>query len=281
MTDIKETIRDLLKKKRPNLSEGSVRTYISLVSNFYKNDLDFDFESDKQRIVALDKPQTRKTLCSALFVLSGDNRYKELMIDDVKLVNDIYKGQERDKSVKSKSYEEITEIHKELERKLSKNPSIDNYVNLIISYLCSGVLPELPPRRILDYSLMKLRNFDKEKDNYIDKKTFVFNLYKTATKYGRQIVEIPPPLLTLINRFKKVNETDYLLITDENNNFSSSSLSRRVSKIFGVSMDTLRSIYLSHIYKDIPAVKEMEDRAYKMGHSVDSALQYYVKKDGK
>jgi hypothetical protein len=40
----------------------------------------------------------------------------------------------------------------------------------------------------------------------------------------------------------------------------------------------LRSIFLSHYYRDLPKLEEMEELATKMGHSVNAAMGFYVKK---
>jgi len=284
--EIRDTLAKTIKENRPKLSESSAKTYISLLATLYKKlggkDFDF-FEDEEEKIIeyiqSLEKPQSRKTICSALYVITEKQIYKALMMDDIKIVNDIYKTQKVDTTKPTKSYEEIKAIHFQLMDKLKKNPSIENYVNVIISYLSTGILDDLPPRRILDYAVMKTKGYSKDDDNYIEKNQFIFNIYKTAKTYGKQVVDIPKELLTLFKKWSKVNESDYLITTDSGIPFNSKSLSKRVISIFGVSMDQLRSIYLSSVYKDIPAVVEMEERARKMGNSVHSAMNYYVKKD--
>jgi hypothetical protein len=284
--EIKEALTKVIKTNRPKLSDSSCKTYVSLLSSIYKKldgkHLDF-FEDEEKTIIehikSLDKPQSRKTICSALFVVTEKPIYKFLMMDDVKVVNDIYKTQKVDTTKPTRTYEEIKATHQLILDKLKKNTSIENYVNVIISYLSTGILDDLPPRRILDYAMMKTKNYDKESDNYMEKNKFVFNIYKTANKYGKQIVDIPVELIALFKKWKKINETDFLIITDNGNPFTSKTLSKRVITIFGVGMDQLRSIYLSSVYKDIPKIEEMEKRAYQMGHSIQSALNYYVKKD--
>jgi hypothetical protein len=51
--------------------------------------------------------------------------------------------------------------------------------------------------------------------------------------------------------------------------------------VFGksISVDYLRSIYLSHIYKDVPKLEHLENIATQMGHSISTAMTDYVKKD--
>jgi hypothetical protein len=267
MSELKNDILEALKKNRPNLSASSLKTYSSLLTSLYrtlegKNGLEFFNNVDKilNHIKTFDKAQTRKTILSCLFVLTGDERLEKL-----------------------KSLDEIISIHNQFREKYKKNPTIDNTVDLIISYLVSGVLgEELPPRRILDYSLMKinLKNIDREKDNYISNGVFYFNQYKTKDRHGSQSIKIPKELNTLINKWKKINESDYLLLNEKGEPFTSTSLSKKVSRMFdGNSMDMLRSIFLSNYYKDLPQLDKMNALAYKMGHTTQTALNYYVKKD--
>jgi hypothetical protein len=56
---------------------------------------------------------------------------------------------------------------------------------------------------------------------------------------------------------------------------------RLLGKVFGsfISVDALRSIYLSEKYKDVPRMEDMEQTAREMGHSVSTAMTDYVKKD--
>ena len=44
----------------------------------------------------------------------------------------------------------------------------------------------IPPRRCLDYAVMKLSGYDKKVENYFDGKSFVFNIFKTAKNYGEK-----------------------------------------------------------------------------------------------
>jgi hypothetical protein len=288
MSDLKERLLEAFKEKRPNLSQSSLKTYCSLLCSLYKKmeateGIKF-FKNHKdivEYIETWDKPQSKKTALSSLFVLTGLPEYQEAMNNNIKVVNDTYKEQKYDpeRLKKLKSFEEIVAMHNKYKAQHKKNPTINNINDLIISYLVSGALgEELPPRRVLDYSLMKLRNFDKEKDNYVSGGKFFFNQYKTKDRYGSQVFSIPKELNTLINKWKKINQTDYLLINEEGSPYTSTALSKKISRMFeGNSMDMLRSIFLSHYYKDLPQLKAMETLASKMGHSISSAMNYYVK----
>jgi len=293
MSDFKDKLLERFKEKRPNLSQSSLKTYVSILMSLHKklggeDSLTF-FNNHKkiiEHIQQMEKAQSKKTTLSALFVLTGISEYQEEMNKNIKVVNDFYKEQKNDpdRLKKLKSFEEIVAIHDQIKAKYKKNPTMNNRMDLLISYLVSGVLGEdLPPRRVLDYANMKIRNFDKEKDNYIQAGKFFFNQFKTKDRYGSQVISIPKELNTFINKWKQINDnSDYLLLNEDEKPFTSTSLSKKISRMFdGNSMDMLRSIFLSHYYKDMPQLKNMEALAHKMGHSVSSALNYYVKTDEK
>lgn len=291
MTNLKDELLEVFKEKRPNLSQSSLKTYVSILNSLYNklegtNGTDF-FKNHKkiiEHIRDMEKAQSKKTALSALFVLTGIKEYQDEMNANIKAVNEFYKEQKNDpeRIKKLKSFDEILAIHETIKGKYKKNPTLSNRMDLIISYLVSGVLGEdLPPRRVLDYSSMKIRNYDKQKDNYIQAGKFYFNQYKTKDRHGTQIITIPKELNTLINKHKQISDdVDYLLLNEDDKPFTSTALSKKISRMFeGNSMDMLRSIFLSNYYKDLPQLKSMEKLASNMGHSINSALQYYVKND--
>lgn len=290
MTDFRKELTDALCAKR-NLSDSTCKTYTSLLASLQKklsdNDLTISFyKKNKEEILehinTLEKPQTKKTLLSALFVLTDDDDYKELMMENIKTVNQHYKEQKTDperlKNVKS--FDEIKLIHNQIKNAYKNNPTNSNLMDLLISSVCSGAIENLPPRRVLDYAVMKLKGFNRETDNYFEKGKFHFNQFKTKGHKGKQEMDVPKELVTLINKRKKLATMDYLLENESGEPYTQSALSKKIKKLFqGNSQDVLRSIYLSHLYKDLPAVSFLQDTADKMGHSIDSALSYYVKKD--
>lgn len=290
MSTLKDELIQQFKEKRPNLSQSSLKTYVSILMSLHNkleggNSISFFNNHEKiiEHIEQMEKAQSKKTTLSALFVLTGIPEYQQEMNKNIKVVNEFYKEQKNDpeRQKKLKSFEEILAIHEQIKAKFKKNPTINNRMDLLISYLVSGVLgEELPPRRVLDYANMKIRNYAAN-ENYVKSGKFYFNQYKTKDRHGSQVITIPKELNSFINKWKQVNEeSDYLLLNEDEKPYTSPSLSKKISRLFdGNSMDMLRSIFLSHYYRDLPQVKKMEDLAYKMGHSVNSALQYYVKTD--
>lgn len=290
MTEFKKVLEDALCKER-KLSASTCKTYTSLLISLQKKLTDQEmkvsfYKSNKKDIMehidSLEKAQTKKTLLSALFVLTGDNDYREKMLENVKVVNDFYKKQKTDperlKSVKS--FDEIKLLHNQFKNAYKNNPSTENLMNLLISSLCSGSIPHLPPRRVLDYAVMKLKNYNRETDNYVEKNKFYFNQFKTKSKLGKQEMDIPKEVQTLINKRKKQSTSDYLLENESGEPYTQSALSKKIKKLFqGNTQDVLRSIFLTDLYKGLPDLMLLQDTADKMSHSIGSAMGFYVKKD--
>ena len=290
MSDFKQKLEEALCKER-QLSASTCKTYMSLLTSVQKKLSDDDltisfYKSNKDDILehinTLEKPQTKKTLLSALFVLTGDNDYREQMLENVKVVNDYYKKQKTDperlKNVKS--FDEIKLLHNQLKNAYKNNQTNSNLMDLLISSVCSGAVDGLPPRRVLDYAIMKLKGYNRDTDNYYEKGKFYFNQFKTKGNKGKQEIEVPKEVVTLINKRKKLATNDFLLDNESSEPYTQSSLSKKIKKLFqGNSQDVLRSIYLSNLYKDLPPLIMLQDTADKMGHSIDAALSFYVKKD--
>ena len=284
----KKEIIDALKTQRAKLSESSAKTYASLLTSLGKR-LDIktvaEFGRDHAKIIdaigQMDKPQTQKTLLSALYVLTGDDQYKTVMLEKCKVVNDIYKTQKVSASRADAwvPFEQIQDKYKTLLAEYKRNPSDMNIMNLLIVGLTSGVL--IPPRRS-EWVYVKIKDYNKDTDNYLEKKQFVFNKYKTAKVYGRQTVELPAELKAVMTKWLKINKTDYLFYKPSTGKpLTPSDLTRWLGSIFdgtNISVDMLRSIYLSHQYKGLPAIKALEAQAEAMGHSVSTEINNYVKK---
>ena len=75
----------------------------------------------------------------------------------------------------------------------------------------------------------------------------------------------------------KLNQTDYMLYSSNKQKLSSPQISRILNNAFGgkaISTNMLRHIYLSNIYKDVPALSQMDTLATEMGHSTSQAIEY-------
>ena len=295
----RQLIAETIRTNRPNLGDSSLKTYVSILFNLMKRLVVGDSSSynleyytshveDILKYLKDNPPKTRKSILSALFVLTNNDAYRNQMIDDCKVVNDEYKNQTKDDKqrenwittheIKAKYDELLTIVRKMFHR------TIIGDTNTIIHFLllaflggCAG----LPPRRSQDYTELKIRNYNPKTDNYYRAGKLFFSKYKTAKQYGQQVLEVPFVLKLFINKWVKINEGDYMLFSTNGNKLTSPQVSRMLNKIFDgkhISVDMLRHIYLSNVYKDVPPIKEMEQLASDMGHSVETAMTY-VKRD--
>ena len=290
----RDEIAEKLKRERPSLSASSLKTYVSILYNLKKkldgeDSLKFFDEDDKILDFLKDKePQTRKTSLSALFVLTGKSSYNDLMLQDCKHVNDVYKEQKKSKKQEEgwMTIREIQTVYDELFTTVTAMFSkklLANYQTIIHFILlgCLGAgVSGLPPRRSLDYTEMKVKNFDVNKDNYYRNGVFYFNIYKTSKTYGQQTLDVKslaPEFNKILKKWVTVNPTDYLLFSSVEKKLEPSQVTRMISNILGknISTDLLRHIYLTEKYGKVQ--EEMKTDSEAMGHSTtEQAL--YIKK---
>ena len=295
MSTIKQSITNTIEENRPKLSASSKKTYVSTLSSLYRRlsghadryDNEF-FKDHKDTIIESlsGKPApSRKSVLSALFILTNDDEYRKLMLDDCRETNEKYRDQTKSEKETENwmSVEDIEKIYRGLFDKVSAmfSRSIVGDPRTIMEFLLVGLLggvSGLPPRRSLDYAVMKIRNYSPT-DNYYKAGKFYFNIYKTAKKFGTQVLEVPTELDKMIKKWIKLNKGDYLLYSSNEKHLSSPQITRILNKVFGkkVSTDMLRHIFLTDRYKNVPSIRDMEELATQMGHSTSTALEYVKK----
>jgi len=289
-----------LKRLRPTLSESSLKTYTSLLNSVHKNVFknkeisksDFDDCDEILQYVKELKPNQRKTILSALVVISDKPKYREAMLEDIKSYSNEAKKMEKTPSQEANWVEptELNEVianakstatalYKKQKLTMSDLQDIQNY---IILCLMSGAY--VPPRRSLDWTEFKIKNVDKAEDNYLDKNEFVYNRYKTAKFYNEQRVSCPKELLSILKKWIKINadNTEYLLFDSNFEKLTSVKLNQRFEKIFGkkCSVNILRHVYLTSKFGDeIERSKKMSDIAEDMGTSSSQVIGTYIKKE--
>jgi hypothetical protein len=291
--------KNQIKKNKPSMSDGSIKTYNSLLktiyNNVFKDDDKPDFKDHKKVMAFLnEKPySSRKTYLSALVCIEPDvDEYKKQMLVDIKNYDDeTNKSKMTDKLTESKiEKEEIDEIVDKLKRdaellykkkslKISDLMDIQNYIIISLYY------GHIVPRRATDYVLMGIRNFT-EDDNYIDfkKNRFVFNKFKTATKMGQklrgqQTLDIPPSLKKILVKWINIipPEVDTLLFTSNFKPMTNVILNQRLNSIFKgkKGVNALRHFYLTSKYKELMMANEvMGDDMEDMGSSISQAKNY-------
>jgi hypothetical protein len=287
-------LTDYIKSKRDTLSASSLKTYTSILKSLYSKVFDdekinmkkFD-ETDKIISYLKDlEPNKRKTILSALVVVTNKPAYRDLMMEDIhQYKTEINKQEKTDEQKENwvdgdelnKTFDlykkESDLLYKKTNLKAGDLQEIQNY---IILCLLSGKF--IIPRRSMDYVNLKIKgDIDKDKDNYIDKNKFVFNSYKTAKTYGKQEIIIPKPLQTILKKWISINPNDYLLFDTNNNKLTNVKLNQRLNKIFGkkASVNAMRHTYLTDKYKPLmEAQKEMSKDLKEMGSSQAQASTY-------
>lgn len=287
-------MEDAIKKNKPDISASTLKTYKSLLKSLYlkkhdnANDINCEWFNDQDEIIKLlaDKPaSSRKTTYAALIAIAKDNdKYKTALLDDGKTYDKFIKSQTKTETQSDnwKDFAEIKSVYDNMYTKVKplfamKELDATDFKKLqdfMILALTCGVW--FPPRRSTDWIDMKIKNFDKASDNYIEKNNFVFNKYKTAKFYDKQEVEIPKGLKTLLNKYIKLNPNEYLFVNDKGNKLTNVRLTQILNRIFGskISTSMLRHIFLTEQLKNVPKLQELEKMAHDMGHSVGEALEY-------
>lgn len=287
-------LKEELKKLRPNLSDSSIKTYSSILRNLHKKvfenqEIEKSNFNECSRVLEYLKdmpPNKRKTILSALVVLTDKDEYRNVMNGDVSDYNKEIQKQEKTETQRDNwiTTDEIREIFNRLEndakilfKKQNKsNTDIQQIQNYIIVSLLGGLF--IPPRRSLDYCEMKIRNVNKDEDNYINKNKFVFNKYKTAKTYGQQELEIPQTLKNILNRWIAINDGEYLLRDTRGNPLNSVKLNQYMNRIFGgkkISVNNMRHTYLTDKYKQTSEEsKKLAKDMNEMGSSTNMADTY-------
>jgi hypothetical protein len=212
---------------------------------------------------------------------------------------DMKKEETDEKTVKQKdnwmewtAVEKIAgDLHEEVNKFVGNKLITPAQYNKLLSHLILSLYTTIAPRRNADYSEMfvvgKWNDKMDTNKNYLDMaaKKMIFNKYKTAKKYGQQIVELAevPKLWEAITMYlkhsplhkgKMAKNTEFRFLTYEDGSPLSAvnSITRVLNKTLGkkVGSSMLRHIFLSNKYD----IKDMKDTAEEMGHSVNEALKY-------
>lgn len=300
------TIESVLQKHRPNLTAGSLRTYKSIIKNLYtrihgddakarvKTEEYVDFYCNQyERVLEYLKNvpfSKRKTLLAALVVFCGPEaksaeEYREQMIKDADQYNSEQrkqrKSQKEEDNWVSQDYvmEKLKFLEKHHRKQLTSKDELSMFeLQSLMNLIVLSLYTLIPPRRLLDYTSFKLRDIDKDIDNYMEGNKFVFNNYKTKSKYGQQVVKIPQKLRILIQRWASKHPYEYLLFNEKGEPIPPPRLTMKLNRIFDgrrISVNMLRHIFISDkVLENVPALEKLDQVAKDMGHSVDQQALY-------
>jgi len=287
---MEKQIVDILKEKRPNLHDKSVKTYVSLLKNIMKN-MNYDnFEQLNESpndVISFLKDKYNningiKTRLSALYVITQNKEYHIDMMDNIQKYNTEVNTQTKNEKQKENwmTSEEIQTIYDKLEtnvKPLWKRKDLTTKELLKLQdFVILSLFTLIPPRRIMDYIEMKINNINTNKDNYVKGNNLIFNTYKTSKQKGQQKIQIPKELKGILTKYIKLiaDKSDYLLFNNKFQQLSTPNMTLKLNKIFGkkVSVNMLRHIYLSE--KHAENLKEMENDFESMGSSMKQSKVY-------
>lgn len=290
------TLKEYIKDKRASLSDSSLTTYTSILRSLYKKiygDEEIEYSKFNNADKILDHlktlpPNKRKTILSALVIITDNKKYRDLMLEDVRDYNKEISKQEKTPQQEANwvTQKEVETMYNSLKKNANmiykKENVTNNDLQVIQNFIILALFNLIAPRRSKDYVDFKIKNVNKQTDNYMDKGKFVFNSYKTSKTYGQQEVPIPRELTTIINKWAKINPTDYLLFDSNMNPLTAVKLNQRLNRIFDgkkIGVNSMRHAFLTDKYGDeIQKKQEMNDTMTDMGSSL-SQLTTYVKKD--
>ena len=299
--ELKE-LETLIKHCRPHLSEGSVKTYRNVIKNLYEDvfgrETPFNhklFFADHVKVLAhLDtiKFNVRKTVLSAVVCIAKGEKPAIIELYHKQMMDDAQKYNSREKENKMTdvqrenwmSWTDIVATFEKLKEKVawvlrSETADRENLLELQ-KYVLLACYVLVPPRRAKDFTEMKTKDYDTEKDNYYVKGSFHFNDYKTAKVYGHQTVKTPKTLETLLNKWIKKNPGEYLFSDYAGKKLTSASISKILNSVFkkNVSVNMLRHAYITDVAG--PEIDRLQGMATNMGQSM-AQQKLYVKKEDK
>lgn len=290
--------KDEIKNAKPNISAGTIKTYNSLLKTIYKTVFGTDekvniknFDNKKSLMKFLDtKPfNVRKTYLSALVCITGNDDYKNMMLEDIKTYND-----DVDKSYmtdKLKDSEITTDEIEALNSKLKANAEVlmkkqvysmndlMEIQNYIIFSLYHGYIA---PRRSLDFTMMKYKNYD-DQHNFVDlkKSKMIFNRYKTDKFKGVQTIDIPIGLKKILAKWINIipDDIDFILFNKKKEPLTAITMTQRLNAIFGgkKSVNSMRHYYLSTRYKNLILEGEKMNKDMEAMGSSENMIKSYVK----
>lgn len=286
-------LKAILREKKPDVSDSTINTYFRVLTPLFKNvygesatmTLDkFDDYDKMEEFLNTKEPIRQKNSWSALYVLTGNHKYKAKLVE----TSDIEKA-EMSKQKKSAAQEEnwiepeeiktlLAKLKKEVALLYKKDDKTMDDIQYIQQYILLCLLggQYIDTRRSKDFYDFKIRNIDKEKDNYLSKNTMVFNSYKTAGTYGQQTLEVPKPLMTILRKWIKLNPTEYLLFDGKGQPLTAIKVHQRFQKLFGrnASVNLLRHTHLTDKFGE--SHKELKQTTHNMGSSLAMA-EVYIK----
>lgn len=306
--------KTVLKQNKPNLSVGSINTYLSVFRTIainIKKDLNEveDFIKYQTEILeymdSITPTMKKSRIAGVISLLKNDSmdgktkeavkKYNTEMLRAVSEYNKTSSDQVLSDRQKENfmPWDEIMEIYSKMALianqlwKIPKDQITHDIFEILQHFVLLSVYVLLPPRRSLDYAGMKIRNENnspESTDNYIIQKRykwqFVFNSYKNSTRLGKQIVDMPNTLKDILKKWMQINKGDYLIFSKNNKQVQSTKINSMFANIFKrpIGPSLLRHAYMTKMFGNVD-LKKLEDITDSMGSSDIKTMLQYVNKE--
>ena len=301
--DMTSFMTKLMERMREGRAEITAKQYIMRlhILNDSTNFKDLTFLKDTEAVarkISMKAKSTQASYYTAISVaLMNTPSYKKLhkkyqeiskpVWDEVRVASTSHEKSEKQKesmvpvddviAIRTALYDEVMAMEK---KKVLDAIEYNKYMMLLLVSLYTYI----PPRRNMDYAHMYVVKKEPEDNtkNYLvlGAKKLVYNTYKSSKHYGRQELDIPDDLMTIIKMFlkrhpnmkrigTKSNPEARLLMKQDNTPVDAKNgITRLLNSAFGkkIGSTALRHIYLSDKYAD--DLKEREKVATDMGHSM-------------
>lgn len=283
-----QQISDEIRLRRPSISESTIkqhaRSIYKIYTTLYPNNTMFnadDIISAPSNILISSFPKnasqdTNKSYAASLGIFTSRPELSKIVTD----ANELYRTRINAHIPTQKEIDnQLTMVDiQEIDRQLKDEYKTNTYEGLkkyLLWNLMNGKY--IPPRRLLDWTYMKIHHVNEMIDNYIDHSTheFVFNRYKTAHIYGQDRIGIPPPLYNLLCQYIAQTFSDYMFSTQKGSQLSTSNFSLMINNLsgnkHGHSVNQYRKAYLQNNYGNMV---DLQNTMRMMGSSKNNINSY-------
>jgi hypothetical protein len=255
--------------------------YKNFLYSLTKNSkLTWSYEELIKHILTFKTLSTQIQKLSALlkFMRYYENKYNTKMFEE--LMDKLKKKQIEEKEEKTNSSinEHFDTLTVEEMKEITMKSKIKNEFKLLLLLNLNH-----PSLRCKDYISIKMKGFDKEKDNYIDGKYLVFNDLCKTNVGGRINIKLTEEEKKL---YKKCEKKKYLLHDDEYETneqklYTDKKVNKHINKITKELFDFNFHEFRKITYRELGGIdkemlKKYVNTAKLQNHSLNTAMEYYM-----
>lgn len=281
-------VEKVIEINKKEIKEITIKRYTDTIRLLQKriNDPSTLFYNNSKLIIAwinteLKSNENKKNYLKALVaVIPVENLVRKIYQAELARLGELQQGI-RDKQEKTHKqeenwidYGEVITKYNELYSIYDKNKKVS--VDLIVASFYSGIY--FATWRVKELLYLKFRNYDKDKENYIDfqNKQFVLHIYKTEKEYGERRQKIPNAFMKLIKIFITGLKGDYLIENEKGEQSNYYELNNIIKRVYTVSASLLRNIYVTNLFNSgkLTTNSKIKAVALEMRNNPIQTLEY-------